>query len=253
MQRNVYLDMYRGFSLVSMAAFHGYYDLVFVFGFWPHYLGSSLYNIWQQTIVLSFIFIAGASTCYSKKLWRHGVQLELLGLAITLVTMLVLPSELIIFGVLSFLGTSLLLLVPFQKKLTGLNTTPLRLQALAVLCVVGFGLTQGLSRGYIGLYGWRLLDLSSSYVSVLSFSVGLPTQGIISADYVPLLPHFFIFLLGRVLWQYHLLGGAMGEQKNFFSSRLAQPFIWLGRHSLGFYLVHQIILYGICKIIGLFR
>lgn len=253
MQRNVYLDGYRGFSLVSMFAFHGYYDLVFVFGFWPHYLDSSLYTIWQQTIVLSFIFIAGASTCYSKNIWQHGVQLQLLGLAITLVTMVVLPSEMIIFGVLSFLGTSLLLLAPFQNKLTELNTNPMSLQVLAIFCVVGFVLTQGLSRGYVGLYGWRLLDLSNSYISMLGFMLGLPTRGIISADYVPLLPHFFIFLLGRVLWQYHLRRDAAGEQKNLSDSTIMQPFLWLGRHSLGFYLLHQIILYGICQIIGLFR
>ena len=83
MKRNGYLDAYRGFSLVSMLFFHGYYDLVFIFSLWPNYLGEEALFFWQQTIVLSFIFISGSAVNYTKHLARHGLELNFLGLLIT--------------------------------------------------------------------------------------------------------------------------------------------------------------------------
>lgn len=284
MERNSFLDAYRGVSLVSMLFFHGYYDLVFVFGWIKEIFSPGSLLVWQQSIVLSFIAIAGASTCYSHHLVRRGVELNLWGLLITGVTYFFLPSEHIIFGVLSFLGTAMLLLSFFQERLLSINKRKDEKKVLITLGIAAFScflLTQGLSRGYFGFYGVVFLPLSlEAKGDLVSFILGLPTRGIFSADYVPLCPHFFMFILGRVLWQYHLSLGRVeaeaekedkedkdrgkGDKKenkksdtsaacNIIEENLGedskngilQPLIFLGQHSLIFYLLHQIILYGI--------
>ena len=236
MKRNGYLDAYRGFSLVSMLFFHGYYDLVFIFSLWPNYLGEEFLFFWQQTIVLSFIFISGSAVNYTKHLARHGLELNFLGLLITAITYFVIPRELIIFGVLNFLGTAILLtaLLKYiwgEKELGSTQRT-----ILFILCLAGFVLTEGLPSGYIGLYGFKLVTFSQIFSQMGTFLLGLPTVGISSADYVPMLPHIFVFWLGILLWP-----KGQSEQYEY------KGFAWLqllGRHSLGFYLCHQIVLYG---------
>ncbi len=243
MKRNACIDAYRGLSLVSMLFFHGYYDMVYIFG-GGEKLSAGFVYAWQQAIVLSFVFIAGAATLYSHKLLRRGLKLSVLGLGITAATFFAVPSELIIFGVLSFLGAALILLSPFRGKLQKFPAGSKCLLGGLIFSLLGFILTQGLPVGYLGFYGKALVNIPLKFSSPAAFVLGLPTVGIISADYVPIFPHIFIFLAGRFFWQY------MGAPEIPLGNNI---FTVLGRHSLAFYLLHQPVLYGLgclCRYMG---
>lgn len=246
MKRSIFLDVARGICLVSMFFFHGYYDLVYIFAKLPLGMSPSLWQMWQQSIVLGFILISGAASYYAKHLVRRGIYLNLWGLALTIGTAVFLPRETIIFGVLNFLGTAMLLVALISFCLPCLEQNKARLAALAFLSLSGFSLTQGLAQGYLGAYGFVLSRLETVYTGMGAFIVGLPTQGIISADYVPLVPHFFVFLLGRVLWQYKLISLPEAEPSLGAGGR---HLALLGRHSLIFYLSHQLFLYGLFSLL----
>ena len=70
------------------------------------------------------------------------------------------------------------------------------------------------------------------------FPLGLRRADFFSADYWPLLPWAFLYLLGAAL------GGFLPETAKPHAHLPALTF--LGRHSLFIYLVHQPVLYGLC-------
>lgn len=73
------------------------------------------------------------------------------------------------------------------------------------------------------------------------YPLGLTAPGFYSADYFPLLPWFFLFLLGTGL------GGWCLENREapLLALRLPAALTWPGRHSLVIYVLHQPVLYGI--------
>lgn len=60
----------------------------------------------QRYIAVSFILIAGIMGRYSRSNFRRGVKTFLCGLLVTAVTLLVMPSERILFGILHFSGAA---------------------------------------------------------------------------------------------------------------------------------------------------
>ena len=103
-----WLDILRGAAVVNMVAFHFCYDWFEVFGRLPgwYFLGPS--RLWQQAICCTFILTAGFSAHLGRRALRHGLILNLCGLAVSAVTLLVLPSEAVRFGILNLLGLSLI-------------------------------------------------------------------------------------------------------------------------------------------------
>ena len=236
-----FLDGYRGFALLNMLLFHWYYDVTEIFNRTLPWFPVWAAYVWQQFIVLSFILVSGAVSNYAQHPQRRGVILCLWGGALTVVTHFFMPSELILFGVLSFLGLAMFLtgvLPVITRDKEGKKRQALTM-LLAVLSLLGFALTQGLSRGYLGLYGHSLAALNLKLgTSLVYFILGLPGQPYISADYVPVLPHIFAFWLGRFAW---LLGG-----KAFKTVKLPPALNFVGAHTLFIYLVHQPLIYGLC-------
>ena len=76
----------------------------------------------------------------------------------------------------------------------------------------------------------------------LSF-LGLHSRDFFSADYYPLLPWSFIYLLG--FW----LGGRMKKNRALLERTFPPALTLPGRHSLAVYLVHQPLLYGLCRLL----
>ncbi|MDR3644347.1 MAG: heparan-alpha-glucosaminide N-acetyltransferase domain-containing protein, partial [Clostridia bacterium] len=73
------------------------------------------------------------------------------------------------------------------------------------------------------------------------FALGVPDSTFVSADYFPMIPWFFLFMLGT------LIGIPIKEHrlpKRFYTQRV--PFFaFLGRHTLLIYILHQPIVFGI--------
>ena len=231
------LDTIRGITLLSMMLYHTCWDLVFLFGKKiPGYSGFGGY-VWQQSICWTFILLAGF--CWS--LGHHHLKRGLIvfgsGILITFVTLLAMPESRVIFGVLTLIGSCMLLLIPMEKLLL-----KLRAEIGLVGSFLLFLLFRNVNTGYLGFENWNILKLPDGfYENLFTTYLGFPQKGFFSADYFSLLPWFFLFLTGFYLYQL--------VQKNHMMGKL---FSWgvpgfdvIGRHSLLIYLLHQPVVFGI--------
>ena len=236
------LELLRGLNLLSMIAYHGAYDLVYLYGVdIPGYRGLPGY-LWQQSICWLFIFLSGFCFCLGRfdgaRRIRRGLLLSACGLLITAVTALIMPESLILMGVLSFFGLAVLLTVPLYPLLG-------RIPAYAGLagCLFLFFLTRDVSSGWLGFEGLRLLALPDFlYHGVFPMILGFPWPGFFSTDYFALLPWIFLFWSG--FFTFRCLSGKKGPQPaalllHIGRRSLCAPLESIGRHTLPIYMVHQ--------------
>ena len=122
MERRRYqvLDTIRGCALVSMILYHAAWDLVNMFGVdWPWYRSFAA-HVWQQSICWTFILLSGFCFSLGSKPLRRGLEVFCGGLLVTAVTLLVMPASRVVFGVLTLLGSCMLLMVPLERFLNRL-------------------------------------------------------------------------------------------------------------------------------------
>ena len=236
------LDTLRGLCVVSMVLYHAMYDLVYLKGFPAPWYGDWPGYLWQQSICWTFILLSGLCWNLSRRHLRRGLIFVGCGAVITLATWLVMPSQLILYGVLNLLGLSALLLIPLDKVFR-------KIPAWAGLggALLLFALTKNVSRGSLGFEGLVLCPLPEWLYATDLFAVaGFPSPGFWSTDYFPLLPWFFLFCAGYFLW-------GLLSQSERAKERLAsgvRPLSFLGRHSLIIYLAHQPVLMGVFLAVG---
>ena len=109
------LDTLRGITLISMIGFHGMWNLVHLFGMKaPWYRGTPGY-IWQQSICWTFILLSGFCWSFSRNHLKRGLLVFGGGAVVTAVTCLLMPQNRIIFGVLTCIGSCMLLMIPVEK------------------------------------------------------------------------------------------------------------------------------------------
>ncbi len=231
------LDTIRGITLLSMILYHTCWDLVFLFGKRiPGYTGPGRY-VWQQSICWTFILLSGF--CWS--LGHHHLKRGLLvfgaGLMITVITLMTMPESRVVFGVLTLIGSGMLLLIPIEKFLLKIRT-----EIGLAGSFLFFLFFRNVNTGYLGFEKWNLLRLPDGfYRNLLTTYLGFPQRGFFSTDYFSLFPWFFMFLTGFYLYQ---LVQEKDMMEKLFSWR-APVFDVIGRHSLLIYLIHQPIVFGI--------
>lgn len=207
------LDMLRGIAVMLMVFFHIIYDLHEFFQFPVSYAAGPVYYIGKAAAVL-FIGVAGISCTLSQNNTKRGLKLLGGGLGITLVTSLIIPGAYIVYGILHFLGSAVLLYNIIQKAHPGL---------LSVLGTATIG--TGFYLQHTGITGNKFL-----------IPLGLPGPDFTSVDYYPLIPWLGVFLYGMAA------GKTLYKKKaSLFPAAPLQHNIintW-GRHSLFIYLVHQ--------------
>jgi len=231
-----FLDEVRGIDLLVMAFYHAVYDLVFIFGVSIPAFQGPVFGYMQFCIASVFIVISGACCRYSRSNFRRGLQTLAVGLCMSLVTWLFIPSQFILFGILHFMGCAMMLYALLQLLLH--RIPPLLGIPLMLLL---FLLTRGVSSGFVGLGAYTVpLPAALWQVSFL-FPLGIMGPGFVSADYFPLFPWLFLFFAGSYL-------GTLFQQGKMPRAlyRTHLPFFAaLGRHSLLFYVLHQPVIYGI--------
>ena len=265
------LDTLRGFSLVSMILFHACWDLVYLFGYdWPWYKGTPGY-LWQQSICWMFILISGfcmglkqegralpfagkqgvaeenSSLQFAGKqgvakenrsLWRdckRGLVVLAAGILITIATLLFSPQTKIVFGVLFFLGVSMIL--------TAMLRSPLRKipPFIGMLCVgVLFFVLRNINDGNLGFEGIVLFPLPNFLYEqgLLATFFGFQDKNFFSTDYFSLIPWYFLFLAGYFLCRCFLGKNSSAALPEFFKKGIP-VFKIIGQHSLPVYLLHQ--------------
>ena len=150
--------------------------------------------------------------------------------------MLVMPSEQILFGVLHLIGAAVLLSALLRRFLDCAPALP-----GAIASFVLFLFLRSVPMGYLGIGELQLFELPRRLYSVpFLFPLGLPGPGFYSADYFPLIPWIFLFWTGLFLWRF-LRPYAEETVRGWPACR---PLVWLGRHSLWVYLLHQPVLLG---------
>jgi len=219
------LDAWRTLAIVCMVIYHFLYDLA-LFGRmrWETFYSPGL-NALQLFICCSFILLAGISSRFSRSNLRRGALTLLCGFLV--MGGAALAGAPILFGILQLLGVSMLIYGLAGRYLERLPALP-----AAAVCLALF-------------FASRLWTQNTLVTVRWLFPLGFLYKGFYSADYFPLLPWLFLFLLGA------FLGGILKKNASLPWLQTSVPAFlsWPGRHSLWIYMLHQPILYGICMLV----
>jgi len=235
--RFIELDILRGIAIALMIFLHLLWDLDY-FGIIP--LDHQIYQF-QEIVPLVFFLLVGICLVVGKnknlsktpqeqkKYDRHlavrGLKIFGLGMAITLVTIIFMPDRPIIFGVLHFIGLSIIFSIPFIR----LKNYNLLFASLVILAGI-----------IIGAY-------PIENPTAFHLAIGLHQANIwkYTIDYFPLIPWFGVILAGIVV------GNILykDNKRRFYLPDLSKyksftTLSWVGKHSLAIYLLHQPIISG---------
>jgi uncharacterized membrane protein len=224
------IDIARGVAVIMMVVFHITFDLNYL-GIVALPVSQGFLRLLALTTAGLFLFIVGISLSISSaharkvlskkdfifKYLGRGAFIFLIGLAITLVTWLLLPGGFVIFGILHLIG-----LAVFISPLYTGRYWP-NLLAGAVIIALG-PLVAGL-RG-----------------NALLLWLGVQPPSFYSVDFTPVFPWLGVVLLGVFLG---MTLYPQGKRRETFPSVSARLLEFMGRHSLAIYLIHQPIIIGI--------
>ena len=245
------LDFVRGFCVLLMICDHVLFDLGFVFlSSWFPDGGSGVvyglchvcrYVYWDHPlrmvvhvlVIAGFIASCGISCSFSRSNVKRGLRLLLVAVVISGVTWLMdsllhTNAFFIRFGVLHMLAISILV----YSALRPLGLWPSLLGGVAVV-----------------IAGWCIDPSASASTGFIPFALGL-TDKLPSGDYFPLIPWLGWLLIGAAL-------GAVlyKNRRSFFPGKgkapALRPILWMGRHALLVYIIHQPVIYGFLFLLGL--
>jgi len=236
------LDTIRGIVLVSMIIYHAAWNFVYIYGMnWSWYKSKGAY-IWQQSICWTFIMLSGFCFSLGKKHLKNGLTVFGSGLLVTVVTLIAMPQNRVVFGVLTCIGSCILLLT-FTEKIWG----EIPVEAGMAVAFFMFILTKNINSGYLSFTSLRLLELPANwYSNYFTTFMGFPFGDFYSTDYFSLLPWFFLFLTGFYCYGIFAKYGLLNRK---FMRKGIGLFAFAGRYSLLIYLLHQPLIYGIQEII----
>lgn len=254
-QRYHILDEIRGITLCSMIIYHTVWDLVYMFGMnWEWYQSDFAY-FWQQSICWSFILLSGFCFSIGKNKFKRGGVIFSAGIVISLVTEIFMPQNRIRFGVLTLLGSCMLILaivewgiakfqmkrnaeiVEKEKQITNISGF--------VISILLFALTKRINYGYLGFADVRLVRLPDVLYGMGDFGnfLGFTERTFYSTDYFSLMPWFFLFMAGYFLFKTARKAGWLSGL--YDAPSLGKWWRMLGKHSLPIYMLHQPLVYGI--------
>lgn len=247
-KKRVYLlDIIRGILIIYVVYYHFMYDLNDIMGHEIPYLYSHRFSAIRDCMSGSLIFISGISCNFSHNNIKRGARTVLIALILSIVTLVVMPSQTIIFGILHLLGMMMTIYGLFEYATAGHNgefnrRRLCRRLILMLLFFVCFFICRNIYYGWIQLFGWRVpmpkmfYGGKNGFLYIMGFA-----QSFFSADYYPVIPWGFLFLAGA-------MGGYIFKCKNlpeFLYRNFCRPLAFIGRHTMIIYLVHQPLLLGI--------
>lgn len=235
-RRVALLDELRGFFILLMVFYHGAYDVVAVFHVDFPFFYSPLMRFLQLLIAGDFVFISGAVSRYSKSNVKRGAMVFGFGMALTLCTWIVMPSQLVAFGVLHLLGICMMLFPLLSPLLDKLHPT-----LGLLLCTFLFLGTYFVPHGLLGFPPFTVPLPQSLYATSFLFPFGFPGPGFYSSDYFSLLPWLFFFYAGSCLGAHLKAGKLPGWVYRVHVPLLSK----VGKHTIWIYMLHQPVIYGV--------
>ncbi len=219
MQRRIVLfDELRGFTMISMALFHASYDLAYIYGVsMPWFVQGMFQDIWRASISWVFLWLAGWMCSCSHDNLRRSVKYALAALLVWVATTIASVDDSVNFGIIFCMAASTFLAaitMPLLRKMPpGISI---------LVCLLLFALFWPVPKSTYDISGLAWL--------------GLPGPGFVSGDYYPLVPFFFMYLVGYFSSRFVISHHALPEW--IYKEHIA-PLACLGRHALPFYLLHQ--------------
>lgn len=240
-KRYLLIDGIRGLAVISMVIFHFLFDVYIVYAKNPGWYSQLHIHIWQQSICWTFIFTAGfVWQLGQKNNFRRGIFLNICGIAISLITWVVIPTEAIWFGILNFIGCAVLFMIPLHKIMC---KVPPMIGMIASF--IAFVLFKNVQRGYLGIGDIKLLTLPGFLYRIKVLTpFGFPYPGFASSDYFPMLPWLFLFMTG---YFFYFIFEKQDSWKKIAYKRI--PILsGIGQKAIWIYLAHQ----PICMIVCMF-
>lgn len=243
-RRYIGLDRLRGCILISMILYHGTWDVVYIFGAEWTWFQSRFAHVWQQSICWSFILLSGFCWSLGKRHWKRGGIIFFAGIVITLATRWFMPESIIICGVLTFLGSAMLLMIPLERGLRYCNPVAGMLCSFTL-----FILTRNVNSGFLGFEQWNWVKLPEKwYANWFTTYLGFMEKGFFSSDYFSLLPWIFLFMTGYFLYRVLYVHNGL-SRFDWKSYRWLAWLDWMGKHSLIVYMLHQPVVYGLLMLL----
>lgn len=115
--RYALLDELRGLDLISMMLYHGTWDAVYLFGVAVPWYAGTPGRLWQQSICWGFILLSGFCLPMGHHPVKRGAVVFGAGALVTAVTLLFMPENVVLFGVLTLLGSAMILTGLLEKAL----------------------------------------------------------------------------------------------------------------------------------------
>ena len=214
------IDAARGLAVILMVGHHALYNLAFFYNIPVPFLQSRLFFMLHIIFSGLFIFVAGLCCRFSRSNLKRGAIAFSIGLVISVVTIIVVPHNAIYFGILHFLGSSMMIYGLLKRFFDRFNDV----LVIAVFFVVYVIVSQFMP--------------ARTTLSPYLFPFGLFYSGFRSSDYYPVFPHIFLFFAGTGF------GGIVKDNKLpkwFYETKV--PFLSIvGRNSLAVYVIHQPVL-----------
>ena len=148
--RYALLDELRGLDLISMMLYHGTWDAVYLFGVAVPWYAGTPGRLWQQSICWGFILLSGFCLPMGHHPVKRGAAVFGAGALVTAVTLLFMPENVVLFGVLTLLGSAMILTGLLKKALQKVSPVAGFLVSFAL-----FALTYHTMDGYWGLGALR--------------------------------------------------------------------------------------------------
>lgn len=236
------IDEIRGLSILLMVIYHLFFDLVYLYGVNIPAFNSPLLAFLQPFFAGVFIFISGVACRYSRNNLKRGAVCFALGLGLTAVTWLFVREAVILFGILHFLGISMMLYALMHRVLDRIKPW----LGAAVMAVL-FAVTYLVPKGALGIPPLCVYLPAGLYKTSFLFPLGLPGIGFFSADYFPLVPWLFLFFAGAYIGVYF----RENRMPAWCYKTHIRPLAFVGRHTLIVYLLHQPVVYGVLYVVFL--
>lgn len=232
-------DALRGFTILSMCAFHACYDLAYIYGFdmgW--FTSGAVQDVWRDSISWTFLLLAGWMTSLSHNNLRRACVYGLAAFAVFAATSIAAVDAPINFGILFCMAASTLLWAGIEAaiKRRGAPFGAAVALAPALACILLFAASYGVPRELYGFSGLEWL--------------GFPSAGFSSGDYYPMIPFTFMYLAGA--FASRAWAGSGRRYPAWMMRDPCPPLSVVGRHSLLIYLAHQpvvLVLIEACRLL----
>lgn len=235
-----FIDELRGIAVIIMVIFHFIYQE----NLWTHSMEDLLrnfyLNLFKTFAQIIFISLAGVCCNFSRDNIKRGLLYLYLGLFIHILTYIIVPDNVITFGIFSFMGTAILIYDLFKDVLDKITIKKGLVCFISLFIIFYLIENKIILREYINNN-----EMISSLIEKGCLNImGLRSSTFKSSDFFPLFPWIFIFIAG-------VFGGRKFISERQFSRKRNFKFLsFIGRKSLFIYIIHIPLLLLIIRFIN---